>query len=207
MRLACAPLTLVLLPACSRADWSDPAKVASAIADVRIIEAVLDHRIRGANGQEPGGSQAIVMSTVGGVSLWHDREDCRKLGWGDSATWDAYFAAVDRPLRALPGVNPSFSLVSDFATRLGRGLDDQWYGGGAGFPGSAGYYWFGPLALSPSGQEAIVYSAYIWCGKWSYRSLHQLRLDAGEWRVVNESIESHPDPARMPPRDPDRLYD
>lgn len=180
----------------------DPEKVAAATTEVRIIEAVLDHRIRNANGHEPGGSRPIVMSTVGGASLRHDREDCRKLGWGDSATWDAYFAASDRPLRVPPHVKPSFSSVSDFATRLGRGLDDQWYGGGAGFPDSGGYYVFGPLALSSSGQEAIVYSAYVWCGRGSYRSVHQLVFDAGEWRVVNESIESHPDPARMPPRDP-----
>jgi hypothetical protein len=181
-------IPLLLLTACSSEDWSDPAKVATATADVKIIEAIVNQKAEAWAQRQNRVPTLLVLNRIGSASEVVgslDRTKANGYGWGQAETWDAFFTVSARPLRIPPATGSSFFLISKLQTELARGPDYDWFGGGAGFPDSEGFFHFDALTLSQDGTEAIVLGSYICGGLCGSGSVYHLGLEAGVWRVAH----------------------
>jgi len=182
----------LLLAACGGEDWSDPEMVAAATTEVRIIEAIVTQKAESWAQQGKSVPTSLVLSEMGGggaigpSSL--DRAQADGYGWGRPDTWDAFFASPARSLRIPPRVEVSFHLVSDWQISLATGPGFDWYGGGAGYPGSQGYYSFDKLTLSYDGTEAIVLGAFTCGGLCGSGSIYHLVLEDGVWRIAHMEL-------------------
>lgn len=186
-RQALAGCALLVLAACSREDWSDPAKVAAATADVQIIEAVVDHRMQRWHRADGQASRVLVMKTIGGSPPPESfsREQAASTGWGRTETWDSFFTAQKRRLSLPPGLRPHFELVAESAMDAGFGGEMQWHDVRVGYPGSDGYFAYDALVVSNDGTEAIVMWSWI-CGTLcGDGSISRLVFEDGKWRVAD----------------------
>lgn len=163
----------LLLASCSGEDWSDPAQVASATTDARIIEAIIEHRVQDWQSQGHQIRPIKVVKSIGGSIMdpqSFDRPRADGLGWGRPATWDAFFSAQPRQLRIPPNLSFKFGLVGERHEP----------------PQGGGDFYFAALTVSDDGQEALVCCSW-YCGPvcgdgW----ISRLVFENGVWRVANE---------------------
>lgn len=163
----------LLLAACSGPDWSDPAQVAAAATDARIIEAIIENRVQDWQSRGHKVHPIKVVKTIGGAirdPQYFDRTRANGLGWGRPATWDAFFSAQSRRLRIPPDLSFKFGFVGESHEP----------------PEGGGDFYFAALSVSDDGQEALVYCSW-YCGPlcgdgW----ISRLVFENGVWRVANE---------------------